>query len=591
MDAGIKASLKRLSLTQSATPVPAHGSKPLKDNSLLAYAKHINGLRCMCTLLGDHDSQLMLLDNPPARPPSVNKETIIKFINFKRDKEGTPLLHNNEPVLDIFGNQVLCQGGWNDPKNVAQLLTALTSVHQALGVEENEPYCDPCDACIALDKAGERYGCDSCRGRGMPRLWRRGNPCRNIDVKNTMARSTRKGAGYQSVGDSPLTPQELLNIRQHLMGKGVVGFQEWTMLLCGSFLFCGVQKTEPVEHQSRTDYNCINWDITVFSPNGEIEGLGFTLLGKSDLTPVNVIMWRIDDLPMLCPLKHLLAWIYLTGISSGYLFPSRNELDRIVEARKNDPSCHIHCKEGISYETVLSRIKSTCAISIPYRSGPFGAHTMRKTGYLLSYWGGGEDSDVFKCARHKSAAMGAHYKRDALSLMAVANVRNGNEGALVAPKFRPIFVQDLQLTRSVNRAHDLGIPADKSICSVAVKFINHDCKVAMDNPVVTTIYISNAILNASRTKTLRQELNQLLSTVDPSTAAKLNVLYSRILTEATYRNTEVEPVVLQFDHDEEEEDGVGEDASQMDTITINHHLGHLTVGLAQHMREQQGDNG
>ncbi|KAI8842173.1 hypothetical protein BJ741DRAFT_592377 [Chytriomyces cf. hyalinus JEL632] len=224
---------------------------------------------------------------------------------------------------------------------------------------------------------------------------------------------------------------------------------------------------------------------------------------------------------MLCPLKHLLAWIYLTGISSGYLFPSRNELDRIVEARKDDPSCRIHCKEGISYETVLSRIKSTCAISIPYRSGPFGTHTMRKTGYLLSYWGGGEDSDVFKCARHKSAAMGAHYKRDALSLMAIVNVRNGNEGALVAPKFRPIFVQDLQLTHSVNRAHDLGIPADKSICSVAIKFINHDCKVAMDNPVVTPIYISNAILNASRTKTLRQELNQLLSTVDPSTAAKL----------------------------------------------------------------------
>ncbi|KAI8832994.1 hypothetical protein BJ741DRAFT_613433 [Chytriomyces cf. hyalinus JEL632] len=101
MDAGIKASLERLSLTQSATSVPAHGSKPLKDNSLLAYAKHINGLRYMCTLLGDHDSQLMLLDNPPARPPSVNKETIVKFINFKREKEGTPLLHNNEPVCEV----------------------------------------------------------------------------------------------------------------------------------------------------------------------------------------------------------------------------------------------------------------------------------------------------------------------------------------------------------------------------------------------------------------------------------------------------------------------------------------------------------
>ncbi|TPX78168.1 hypothetical protein CcCBS67573_g00496 [Chytriomyces confervae] len=154
--------------------------------------------------------------------------------------------------------------------------------------------------------------------------------------------------------------------------------------------------------------------------------VGFTLLGKADTTPVHVIMWQIDDLPMLCLLKHLLAWIYLTGIPSGYLLPSQDELDRIVEMRKNDPSCHIYCKEGISY-TVLSQIKSTCVVSIPYRSGPFGTHCMRKTGYLLAFWGGGEDSDVFKCARHKTASMGANYKRDALGLMPVANAQNRNE--------------------------------------------------------------------------------------------------------------------------------------------------------------------
>ncbi|KAI8827340.1 hypothetical protein BJ741DRAFT_675363 [Chytriomyces cf. hyalinus JEL632] len=132
---------------------------------------------------------------------------------------------------------------------------------------------------------------------------------------------------------------------------------------------------------------------------------------------------------------------------------------------------------------------------------------------------------------------------------------------------------------------------DSQLCRrVAVKFITHDCKVAMDNPVVMPIYISNTILNVSRTKTLRQELNQLLSTVDPLTAAKLNILYSRILTEATYQNTGVEPVVIQIDHDEEE-DGDGADVSQMNTITINNQLGHSAVALEQHTHEQQGDDG
>ncbi|TPX74577.1 hypothetical protein CcCBS67573_g04170 [Chytriomyces confervae] len=559
MSAGIKASLERLSLTQMATAVPAHGSKPLKSNSITTYKKHINGLRYMCALLGDHDSQLMLLDNPPACPPSMNKDTIVKFITFKREEAGTPLVHNNEPVLDVFGDPVYCQGGWNDPNGVAQLLTALTSVHQARGVEENEPYCDPCNTCIELDKQGDRFGCDSCRGRGFPRLWRRGNPCRNIDVKNTMARSTRNAAGYRALGDSPLTPQELLNIRQHLLGKGLAGFQEWTMLLCGSFMFCrefeiAEFKTEPIQRGNTIDYNCINWDVTVFSPTGEIEGLGFTLLGKADVRPVNVIMWRIDDFPMLCPLKHLLAWIFLSGISSGYLFPSKHELERILEARKTNPGSHIHCKEGISYESVLSQIKSTCRTCIPNRDGPFGTHCMRKTGYLLAYWGGGEDSDVFKCARHRTPAMGANYKRDALGLMAVANARNGNEGEIVAPKFKPIFVQDIQLTRSVNRTHDLGIPTDKSVYSVAYKFITQDCKVSSDNPLITPIYISNAISNASRTRTVRQELDQILSSLHPATAKTIVALVSRLVTDAKYQTTEIAPVVIEFHHDELEDD-------------------------------------
>ncbi|TPX71297.1 hypothetical protein CcCBS67573_g06242 [Chytriomyces confervae] len=151
--------------------------------------------------------------------------------------------------------------------------------------------------------------------------------------------------------------------------------------------------------------------------------------------------------------------------------------------------------------------------------------------------------------------MGANYKRDALSLMAVANAQSGNDGEIKAPKFKPIFVQDLQLTRSVNRAHDLGIPTDKSIHSVALKFINHDCKVSVDNPIVMPIYISKVILNASRTTTLRQELDQLLSALsamDAPFAAKFSGVISRLLTEARYQNTEVEPIVIQFDHEEEE---------------------------------------
>ncbi|KAI8831305.1 hypothetical protein BJ741DRAFT_667898 [Chytriomyces cf. hyalinus JEL632] len=71
MSAGIKALLERLGLMQMVTAVPAHGSKPLKSNSITTYKKRINGPGYMCAL-GDHDSKFML--------PSMNKDMIVKFI-------------------------------------------------------------------------------------------------------------------------------------------------------------------------------------------------------------------------------------------------------------------------------------------------------------------------------------------------------------------------------------------------------------------------------------------------------------------------------------------------------------------------------
>ncbi|KAI8833673.1 hypothetical protein BJ741DRAFT_666455 [Chytriomyces cf. hyalinus JEL632] len=73
----------------------------------------------------------------------------------------------------------------------------------------------------------------------------------------------------------------------------------------------------------------------------------------------------------------------------------------------------------------------------------------------------------------------------------------------------------------------------------------------MNNPIITPVYLSNAILNTSRTKTLKQELDQILSTLDPETAKRLGTLISHLITDARHQSNEVEPVVIQFDQDEE----------------------------------------
>lgn len=38
------------------------------------------------------------------------------------------------PVRNIEGNVVLCEGGWNDPKNSEQLQSAISALHQQFGI-------------------------------------------------------------------------------------------------------------------------------------------------------------------------------------------------------------------------------------------------------------------------------------------------------------------------------------------------------------------------------------------------------------------------------------------------------------------------
>ncbi|KAJ3073776.1 Nuclear control of ATPase protein 2 [Podochytrium sp. JEL0797] len=91
----------------------------LAELSKEAYQKHFNGLKFFCTLIGDWESMLTLLDNK-VEPfcPSMSANTIALFIRFKRWEKGAPLVDFDEDdVLNTDGEPVLCQGGgWNDPK-------------------------------------------------------------------------------------------------------------------------------------------------------------------------------------------------------------------------------------------------------------------------------------------------------------------------------------------------------------------------------------------------------------------------------------------------------------------------------------------
>ena len=61
----------------------------------------------------------------------MDPRTIANFIRFKRGTRGDPLflLESPEQCQDVFGRPVSIMGGWNDPRNVDQCLSALGIFH------------------------------------------------------------------------------------------------------------------------------------------------------------------------------------------------------------------------------------------------------------------------------------------------------------------------------------------------------------------------------------------------------------------------------------------------------------------------------
>jgi len=174
------------------------GFAPIYDipKSLLARAESgiLGVLRLyqlrLSRIVGDYESLLMLHDRAPDDfCPSMNPVSITQFISFKRSTKGSDLtdLTSSQNVMDVDGNVVKCQGGWNDPRNVDQCLAAVSALHSARG--QRGSFKDRCNQCVELDDqgysiffslifslsiTGSYHGCRI--HRGSPCLWRMGNP-------------------------------------------------------------------------------------------------------------------------------------------------------------------------------------------------------------------------------------------------------------------------------------------------------------------------------------------------------------------------------------------------------------------------------
>jgi hypothetical protein len=91
----------------------------------------------------------------------------------------------------------------------------------------------------------------------------------------------------------------------------------WTMTLVACILFLREDEVASLAFES------INYDLCIVNDNRTVEGVSLKVQGKSDPVPVTLMLWANDNVPELCPVRHLLCFLYLTGITEG---PNRSSL-------------------------------------------------------------------------------------------------------------------------------------------------------------------------------------------------------------------------------------------------------------------------
>jgi hypothetical protein len=68
------------------------GNWPMADTTKKNYEGHIRQFWRFCAIVGDYESMLLLLKNPPKHSPAIRADTLEQFMRFKRVDPQTPLL-------------------------------------------------------------------------------------------------------------------------------------------------------------------------------------------------------------------------------------------------------------------------------------------------------------------------------------------------------------------------------------------------------------------------------------------------------------------------------------------------------------------
>ena len=417
-----------------------------KKNTISLYRSKVRMFIKFCMLIGDAESTLIFLDNSPAKCPSANSRTVALFLRWKVFEKGTLLLDldNTSTVKDVNGEDMKNVGDWNENNSINQFLSAVTTFH--VQNDQSGGYLDVCSDCLReWSSNSSSIGC--MQHAYKRKIIRGGNPRNSKEVKQMLGIVNKETENHVVRGAYQLIPIEMRAIRKMLLSTNKIeDLQCWVMILISVKLYLRAEEVCTI----RLDHFLKEWFV-IDEVSNKVKALALKIKGKTDEDWLRFFIYRSDDCPEFCAMRHLLVYLHCCNIEgdSGWLFPN------------------LRCRQNhVSYASFL-RVMKTRFTHLLNRRLPLTCHSLRKTGYLFAIWGDARIEVIRIDARHTCLQTSLSYEQDAVSMLAYAQVQSDENAKFEVPRYKAVRIINqavgVHLTSEVREIRNLSAIAESCV--------------------------------------------------------------------------------------------------------------------------------
>ena len=487
------------------------GTDAEKSGTKSDYENRWKHFHQFCVLLGFYTCSLVLdRDACPDRPIPVEIDTVRLYIAYMSHPKDDVLLHpdTKENIRDVMGNLVYCTAIWHSPGNLVKFCSAMVALDTLHSEITGPEYLQKCNQCSLLtltasqNRPNEVTPCYPCvYHTDGARVRSRGCTMNDPKVKAYIAYMTIELKDYEKKGNIQLLPSEVRRIRTALLAENSIeGLQYWTMVIMGIKLFLRISELLTIKVE--------DFDpelMLLESTSCHVSALAVKVLGKGGKYSW-LSMYCDDEFPELCPIRALLLYISLSGITKGYIFPNilpstvtteATQMDSSTESTEDDDESTLPAH--YPYPLFMSKMKVLLTCTLARKMGPrdiFGTHILRKTAYMFAIFGmlrqyGGKVenlhdllmSGIMQSARHACIMNVRYYSLDAATRYEWDRAkRHSTENEV--PNWRSIHIMDTCVIRA---ATETSRTAQQHLSKIASVYLTEFLGFSVQVPIADAV--------------------------------------------------------------------------------------------------------